>query len=82
MSLHKAVGDVVSLTVTTATQVLVLPLPSVTVKVTLLAPISAQEKEEVDGNNEAMLQLSVEPLSISDPAMLILPVPSRYAFIF
>ncbi len=41
---HKALGGVTSCTVTTASQIAVFPLPSVTVRVTVLVPTSAQSK--------------------------------------
>jgi hypothetical protein len=45
---HRATGFVVSLTVTTAEQVLVFPLPSVAVSVTVLAPDSEQVNVDLD----------------------------------
>ena len=65
-----------SSTVTVEVQVLAFPLGSVTVKVTVLLPISAQLKEEISMLELAMLQLSELPPSTSVAVMLAAPEPS------
>ena len=66
-----ALGGVISAMVTVPVQVVVLPLPSLMVRVTVLEPMLAQVK--ADGLTEARLtvpQLSVEPLLMSVGVML------------
>ena len=81
ISWHKAAGDTVSSTVTVAVHVLALPLASVTVKVTTFAPIILQSKAVWSNAKLWILQLSVEPLSISAALMLALPDPSNWIVI-
>ena len=59
-----AVGLVTSLTVTVAVQVETFPLTSVTVSVTVFAPILAQVKVEGDTASDAIPQASELPLLI------------------
>ena len=66
-----------SSTVTVAVQVLLLPLGSVTVKVTVLVPRSAQVNEEVSKLSEATESLSLDPLSMSPATIVALPVASK-----
>jgi len=73
ISWQTAVGGVISWTVTIATQVFTLPLLSVTVRVTLFAPTSAQVNALGEAVSEAMPQASFEPLSISAPVIEALP---------
>ena len=77
-----AVGATLSSTVTVAVQVELFPFTSVTVKVTVLAPISAQVKDAGETLNEVIPQLSVEPLSISDAVIITFPVASSCKVIF
>ncbi len=65
MSLHTAVGGILSFTVTVAVQVLLFALLSVTVSVTVLTPMSAQVKLVSLIDKEAMPQAALEMLSIS-----------------
>ncbi len=60
---QSAVGAVLSTTVTVAVQVLTLPLVSVTVRVTVLAPTWLQSKLAWSRLMLAMPQLSLLPLS-------------------
>ena len=71
-----AFGATRSCTVTTAAQVLVLPLLSVTVRVTLFAPTFAQVKFELLIVKEAIPQASEEPLLIA--AAVVEPVPFAF----
>ena len=74
---HVAVGAVTSCTVTTDVQVLVLLCASVTVRVTVCAPASAQVYESVAGANVRVPpQLSVEPLLSWEPVTE--PVPEAF----
>jgi hypothetical protein len=59
-------GAILSSTVTIASLELELPLTSVTVKETILAPISAQVKSDLSKTKLAILQLSEDPVSISE----------------
>ncbi|MBM2815201.1 MAG: hypothetical protein HW421_1963, partial [Ignavibacteria bacterium] len=68
-----AVGSVKSCTVTTDVAVETLPLLSVTVNVTELAPTLVQLNELGDTANVAIPQASVLLLSTSDAAMVALP---------
>ena len=76
------VGITVSAMVTTAVVALLLPLTSVTVKVTVFAPISAQVKSVWSRANIVTEQLSVELLSISAGAMVTFPLASNCTVIF
>ena len=73
-----ATGRIVSTIVTVAVQVEVLPLLSVTVKVTVLAPTLAQVKLLGDTDSVAMPQASVDPLLSCDPVTLTVPEAFRY----
>ena len=61
---QSAVGGVVSTTVTMAVAVEIFPLTSVTVNVTVFAPISLHVKEVESKAKLAIPQLSVDPSSI------------------
>ena len=61
-----------SLTVTTALQVLELPLPSLTVKVTLFGPVSEQLKDVLEAE-KLVAQLSELPLFSWLALMVLLP---------
>ena len=61
---QSAVGGVVSTTVTIAVAVEIFPLTSVTVNVTVFAPISLHVKEVESKAKLAIPQLSVDPSSI------------------
>src|SRR5690606_35278425 len=69
-------GTVISSTVTIAVALWVLPLTSVTVRVTVLAPTSPQSKLDLSSVMLAIPQASVEPLSIFAAVMLAVPVAS------
>ena len=76
--LQMAVGGVLSITVTTALHSLKLPAESVTLNFTVFAPVLLQSKVfGVAVNVNAPEQLSYDPLSMSIPLMVLLPVPSR-----
>ena len=75
-SLVTTVGGVGSKTVAVALQLLVLPLLSVTVRVTVLSPMSALVKLLGDALSEAMPEASLLPLSMSAPVSVALPAPS------
>src|ERR1043165_3606632 len=70
-------GLIVSITVTAASQVAVLPLTSVTVSVTVFTPTSAQVKVNGKASRLKSIQLSLEPLSMSNGSSVALPVASR-----
>ena len=79
ISWQTAVGEILSSTVTVAVQFDELPDSSVTVKVTVLAPISLQSKVFGDALKTRLpgaVQLSVDPPSKSAPTILALPVAS------
>src|SRR5690606_37580132 len=78
MFLVTTTGAMMSSTVTIAVAVSVLPLTSVTVRVTVLAPTSPQSKLDLSSVMLAITQASVEPLSISAAVMLALPVASSW----
>ena len=65
-------------TVTAATQLSVLPLPSVAVRVTLFAPMLAQVNAVGVADNEPMLQLSLLPPSTSAATREPFPPPSNW----
>ena len=69
-------------TVTVAVQVLLLPLSSVTVRVTELSPRSAQVKVFGDTLIEAMPQLSLLPSSISAGSRVAEPLEKRFTMWF
>src|SRR5690606_9388186 len=76
------VGGRLSSTVTTATQVLIFPFTSVTVKVTLFGPISAQVKSVISITEVSIAQLSVLPPSTSVAIIEAFPVASNCTVIF
>ena len=71
-----------SVIVTTAGAVDVLPLPSVAVKTTLLTPKSAQVNAPTLTVRAGGPQLSVDPLSISAPTIVAFPVASSGTVMF
>ena len=75
---HTAIGFVVSSTVTVAVQLLVLPPTSVTVRVTVFAPISAHVKLLGLTLKEAIPQLSELPLSIWEAVIVALLEASNW----
>src|SRR4030066_136719 len=77
ISWHTAIGEIVSITVTVAVHWSVLPLLSVTVRVTVLPPISAQVKSVILSTRLAMPHASLLPLFTSAAAIVTLPVASR-----
>src|SRR4030043_257181 len=77
ISWHTAIGEIVSITVTVAVHWSVLPLLSVTVNVTMLAPISAQVKSVISSTILAIPHASLLPLLMSAATIVILPVASR-----
>src|SRR4030043_369472 len=77
MSWHTATGEIVSITVTVAVHWSVLLLLSVTVKVTVFAPMSAQLKSVTSSTMAAIPHASLLPLFISAAAIVTLPVASR-----
>ena len=79
---QEAVGEVVSATVTVEVQVLLFPLPSSTVNVTVFAPRSAQVNDEVLMLRLAVPQLSELPLSTSAAVIVALPDPSNITVMF
>ena len=74
MFLQSATGATLSCTVTVELQVDVLPLLSVTVKVTVLAPTLEQLKLVLEATKEAIPQASLDPLLISAAVMVALPL--------
>ena len=76
------VGLVVSETVMVAFTVLKLPLASVPVKVTELAPKLLQSKAVLDNTKLVIAQLSVEPLFTIAAVILALPVASMKMVLF
>ena len=79
---HTAVGTMLSVTVTTAVQVLLLPFTSVTVNVTLLAPTFAQVKAVWLKPRVAMPHASVEPLFTAAAVVEALPLVSKMTVTF
>ena len=79
---HTAIGATLSSTVTTAVQLEVLPLASVTVSTTLLAPTLEQSKLETSMVVEAIPQASLEPPSTSAAVMEALPLASNCTVMF
>src|SRR5574338_204659 len=71
-----------SSTVTVATQLLELPLLSVTVKVTLLAPTWEQSKEVCDAERDAIPQASEDPLKIYAGVIVATPFASSCMVMF
>src|SRR5690606_7634084 len=82
MFLVTTTGAMMSSTVTIAVAVSVLPLTSVTVRVTVLSPTSPQSKLFWLSVIEAIPQVSAEPLSISAAVMLAFPVASSWMVMF
>ena len=79
---QRAVGGVLSRTVTVAVQVAVLPLPSATVNVTVLGPKCAQVKLLWETDCAvAVPQLSVEPL-LSCEAVMFALFPLKFTVMF
>src|SRR4030042_2060194 len=76
-----AIGEIVSITVTVAWHWSVLPLLSVTVRVTVLAPTSEQVKSVTSSTILAIPHASLLPLLMSAAVIVTLPVASRYASI-
>ena len=76
------VGGVTSVTVTVAVHVEKLPLTSVTVNVTVLAPTFEQLKDEGDTLIEAIPQLSLEPLLICEAVIFTTPAEFRFTEMF
>ena len=76
------VGLVVSETVMVAFTVLKLPLASVPVKVTELAPKLLQSKVVLDNTKLVIAQLSVEPLFTKAAVILALPFASKKMVLF
>ena len=77
------VGSTLSSTVTVAVAVSELPPGSVTVRVTVTGdPTSLHEKLVISSDELAMLQLSVEPFSMSQAVMLATPLASSCTVIF
>ena len=70
---HVIVGAIVSCTVTVAVPVATLPLESVKVSVTVLAPTFAQVKVLGETDIDAMPQAQVEPLSTCVAVTVALP---------
>src|SRR6266516_4297258 len=77
-----AVGGTESTTVTVAVQVEVLPLLSVTVRVTVLVPILPQSKLVWLRRRLAMPEASVLPLSSWTPVMVAWPLASNWTVMF
>ena len=75
--MHKAAGLVVSETVTVAVQLAVLPLASLTVRVTVLLPASVQTKSVLSRLRLSTPQLSVELLPTWAVVRLASPSASR-----
>ena len=73
---------ILSSTVTTAIQVSVCPILSVTVSVILLAPKLAHVKLVWDEAKEAIPKSSVDVLSISFAVIVALPIASSWMVIF
>ena len=70
-------GAILSTTVTTVSTVETLPFTSVTVNVTTLFPTFTHEKVSGVTTIESIVQLSVEPLSISSERSVALPSVSN-----
>ena len=75
-------GLTVSTTVTIAVPVLILPLLSVTVKVTVLAPVFEQVNVLGETANVAIPQASVDPLFTWAPVKFTFPVASNCTVMF
>src|SRR5882724_3493552 len=82
MFLVTTVGAVTSCTVTVAEALAELPLLSVTVRVTVLAPTLVQSKLYGLTTRLATEQLSLEPLSTWAAVMLTWPLASRFTSMF
>ena len=72
-----ATGETLSSTVTIVVQVELFPFTSVTVRVTVFGPTSAQVKSVISIDVLAIAQLSVLPLSMSATVMLASPLASN-----
>ena len=79
---HANKGGILSSTVTMATQVFELPFTSVTVRVTLFNPISAQVNEDMSIDILAIPQASFEPPSTSATTILAFPSKSNCTVTF
>src|SRR4030043_73975 len=77
ISWQTATGEIVSITVTVAVHWSVLPLLSVTIRVTVFTPISEQSKSVISSTIPAIPHASELPLFISAAVIVILPVASR-----
>ena len=77
-----AVGTVLSTIVTVELHVAVLPLLSVTVNTTVLAPIFAQPKVLGAKLREVIPQASVEPLSTDVASTVALPAALKFTVKF
>src|SRR5690606_30805475 len=77
-----AVGATLSCTVTVAEQVAVLPLLSVAVRVTVLAPVFEQSNAVLLSDSEAMPQASALPLFTAATARVALPAASSCTVAF
>src|SRR4030043_509042 len=81
ISWHTATGEIVSITVTVAAHWSLLPLLSVTVRVTVFAPTLAHVNELMSMARLSIPHASVLPPSISAATIEALPVASRYTSI-
>jgi hypothetical protein len=77
-----AVGGVTSFTVTVAVQVDEFPFTSVTVSVTVFAPVLAQVNEEGETDSEAIPHASVEPLFTCAAVIVAFPDEFKSTDIF
>ena len=75
-------GLTVSDTVTIAVPVLKFPLKSVTVKVTVFAPILLHVNVDGETDNVEIVQLSVDPLFTCAPVKVKVPFDPKYAVMF
>ena len=82
MFLHTAVGATVSATVTVDVQTVELPDASVTVIVTVFAPIFAHVKLFGLTAKIAIPQVSLDPLFTANESIVRLPVLFRYLVMF
>ncbi len=77
-----AVGLSESSTVTVAVAVSVLPLTSVTVRITTFEPILEQSNSVMFVSKELIPQASVDPSLIASSEIVTLPAASKYTVIF
>jgi len=82
MFLVITVGAMLSWTVTIAVWEALFPLTSITVKITVLSPTLVQSKEVISNEVLVILQLSKEPLSISEGIILATPFAFSSTTIF